>query len=181
MGRLFHGAHTHGRVFHGEEARKMLALHRRDSHGDKKVMHVPAELDNKANFIHNAPGMRQNAAGKDVKVETVESVVYVTMPQTFGGDAQLSTATGESSGPNSADAAAAYESAKAAAGQPTVQQSSAPVEVAAEPSSSSKVLYTAPQPRTRTTESSQSLQTGPMQVSKNVGGRGNGQWYCRMD
>lgn len=168
MGRLFHAAHTHGHVFHGEEARKMLALHRRDSHGNKPVMHVPKELDNKNNFIHNHPSLRQNAAGKaNVEVQTVESVVYVTMPQTFGGDAQLSTATGESQPtPNaSQNAAAAYESAKAAAGQAHAeQQSSAPVAAAAEPSSSA-TLRTKPEQRTRSAETTRSLQTTPPQVS----------------
>lgn len=162
MGRLFHGAHTHGRVFHGEEARKMLALHRRDSHGDKPVMHVPADQDNKMNFIHNSPELRHNAAGKAgaVEVQTVESVVYVTMPQTFDGDAQLETATGS---PASQNAAAAYESAKAAAGQAQAPASSAPVETPAE-ATSSATLRTVPEQRTRTSQTSQSLQTGPMQV-----------------
>lgn len=169
MGRLFHAAHTHGRVFHGEEARKMLALHRRDSHGNKPVMHVPEEIDNKMNFIHNHPGLRQNAAAKAgaVEVQTVESVVYVTMPQTFDGDAALTTAT-QNAAPASQDAAAAYESAKAAAGQPhSQQQASSPVSAAAEVSSTAS-LNTKPVQRTRSAETSRSLQTTPPQVSGGI-------------
>lgn len=146
------------RLAHLDHAHKR-ALHLRDSHGSEPVMHVPADNDNKMNFIHNAGGLRQNAAGKDVEVQTVESVLYVTMPQSFAGDAQLSTATGDSA-PASQDAAAAYESAKAAAGQAHVA-SSAPAVTPAE-ASSTPTLYTAPQQRTRSAETS--LQTGPMQV-----------------
>lgn len=166
MGRLFHGAHTHGRAFHGEEARRMLALHRRDSHGDKPVMNVPADQDNKMNFIHNSPGLRHSGADKAgaVEVQTVESVVYVTQPQTFGGDAQLQTASAASPAA-SHDAAAAYESAKAAAGQAQAPASSAPANTPAE-ASSTPTLRTVPEARTRTSsETSQSLQTAPPQVS----------------
>lgn len=143
--------------------RDLHDLHRRDSHGNSPVMHVPDDTDNKNNFIHNHPSLRQNVAGKAgaVDVQTVESVVYVTMPQTFEGDAQLSTG---GSAPASQNAAAAYESAKAAAGQAHAQ-SSAPAAAPAE-ASSSPTLYTAPQPRTRTAVTSQSIHTGPVQHTR---------------
>ena len=150
----------------------MLALQRRDSHGNKAVMHVPEEIDNKLNFIYNNPNLRQNAAGKagDVQVQTVESVVYVTLPQTFGGDAALSTADAGAA-TASQDAAAAYEGAKAAAGQARVP-SSAPAVAPAEVSST-PTMYTEPQQRTRSAASSQEtteiesssaapLETGPI-------------------
>lgn len=155
MGRLFHGAHTHGRAFHGEKAREMLAMHRRDSHGNKVVMNVPAELDNKANFIHNHPSLRMNNNAKAEVVETAVNVVYVTT------DAPPPAATTASNSDAKEDAAAAYMSAKAAAGQPHVQSSAAPTVVA----SSSTSLKTVPEPRTRSAQTSKSLQTAPPQVS----------------
>jgi hypothetical protein len=81
-----HKRHTHGRVFVGEEAREMLAIHRRDSHGNNIVMNVPDGFDS-------------NATPTDVTttiqpMTTQVSVIYVTLPQTFSGSAVYSTMTG---------------------------------------------------------------------------------------
>lgn len=135
--RLAHLNHAHKRE-----------LHERDSHGSDPVMNVPAD-DNKMNFIVNSPELRQNAGAKNVEVQTVESLVYVTLPQEFAGDAQLSTANGQSS--TTMDAAAAYESAKAAAAQGRPQSSPS---VAAAEATSTPAMYTAPQPRTRSSAAS---------------------------
>lgn len=158
MGRAFHAARTHGRVFHGVEARNMLALHRRDSHGSQLHNHIPAEVDNKMNFIHNNPNARLQGKQNDVAVETVESVVYVTMPQSFEGDAGMSTA--DSAATSTMDAAASYAQAKGMAGQPQ-PVTSAVVSAAAEVSTS---VNNGPVANTRAS-SSPTLQTVPTQVS----------------
>lgn len=104
----FHKQHTHGRVFHGLEARHMLEAEKRDSHGNKIKLNLP---DNKANFIHNFVGAGLNDvkasldnkdhfihnAGKNAGGEgvvTVTSQVFVTQSKTFAGPAVYVTETG---------------------------------------------------------------------------------------
>jgi hypothetical protein len=144
----FHHEHTHGRAFHGLEARDMLQVEKRDSHGDKIKLNVP---DNKLHFIHNKP---QAANNQGKVVETVYSQVYVTESPTFGGPvAGYTTATGPDppkgsplqGGHNAAEKSrqaaqeASYLSAKSLAHAPNTAQ----------PSSTS--LNTKPTQRTRTT------------------------------
>lgn len=82
-----HARHLVGRVFHGAEARELLAAHKRDSHGDKIKLNVPEGFENKA-VVDNA-----NALTTAVDTDTAVSVVYVTLPQTFSGSASYVTMT----------------------------------------------------------------------------------------
>ena len=120
MGRAFHaGGHGH-------------AVHRRDSHGSEIKNNVPEGMDdNKMNFIHNNPGARLDANAKAADVETVESVVYVTMPQTFEGDAGMST---DGAATSTMDAADRYRAAKGMAGQPQTAAASSEATTTASPS-----------------------------------------------
>ncbi|CAK4031761.1 nuclear pore complex DDB_G0274915-like [Lecanosticta acicola] len=106
-----HKRHTHGRVFHGEAARELLAIRRRDSHGSTPVMNVPE-------------GWEQQKSVEDSKDQAAQEVVYVTLSQTFSGPAIYSTITADSSAtPVSAssataatdDAQASYQAMKSAA------------------------------------------------------------------
>ena len=76
-----HQRHTHGRVFHGEDAREQLRIRKRDSHGDSIILRIPE-------------GFQQKQVSDDGS-DTAASVVYVTLPQTFSGPAMYSTLTGE--------------------------------------------------------------------------------------
>jgi hypothetical protein len=171
----FHHEHTHGRVFHGLEARDLLHMEKRDSHGDKPKMHVPSppeppkheKPDNRMNFIHNKPELKiaQKAAGP--VVETVYSQVYVT--ETPTGDGPIVGYTTQTAAPTPAggddDAAAkslqeqqaSYLSAKSAAQAPNTTR---PNQVA-----SSSDFNTKPTQRTRTTEPSQHPGT-PLQQTR---------------
>ncbi|KAI7544981.1 hypothetical protein KC317_g15855, partial [Hortaea werneckii] len=130
---LHHQA-NHGKVFRGIEARNHLQNHKRDSHGSNIKMNVPdnASPQNRGADRHvvnlgdnTAPQNRgadrhvlnlQNKA-----VETVNSVVYVTLDPTFSGsvagyttiDDATSTAAAATSTSNPDEDA--YNSAKAAA------------------------------------------------------------------
>jgi len=87
-----HDIHHHGRVFHGEAARNIMALRKRDSHGDQIKMNVPAGFPVFAGDVASTDGLE--VAQKDV------SVVFVTMPQTFAGPASFVTLTGPLSFPS---------------------------------------------------------------------------------
>jgi hypothetical protein len=85
-----HKRHTHGRVFVGDEARELLAIHRRDSHGNDIKMNVPDNFD--------ASATPSDVVTTVQPMTTQVSVIYVTLPQTFSGSAVYSTLTG-SDGP----------------------------------------------------------------------------------
>ncbi|KAK5115209.1 hypothetical protein LTR85_009967 [Meristemomyces frigidus] len=127
-----HHQSNHGRVFRGLDAKN---VQKRDSHGTKLKMNVP--VNNKAAARPADPaqttyGLSISLADKEV--QTVESVVYVTMSADFSGSiagyttltgvdatstgtsntaAQTSTAASTSASVN--DAEASYLSAKSAA------------------------------------------------------------------
>lgn len=123
---LHHQA-NHGRVFRGVDAKKHLQ-EKRDSHGSNVVMHVP--VNNKAAARPADPaqtnyGLSISLADKDV--QTVESVVYVTMSADFtgsvGGYTTLTDVAATSTAASTAattsasvnDAEASYLAAKASA------------------------------------------------------------------
>ena len=164
----FHHEHSHGRVFRGLEARNMLEMEKRDSHGSHIKMNVPPE-DNKMRFIHNLPG---NFQEKAQTVATVESVVYVTEAKTFPGpalyvtDGAATTTANAVAGTTNTDVAAAqstlnaqesYALAKSLANNPHPQASSSTALTHAKGS---------PLQRTRATETSSSLQTNPPQFTR---------------
>jgi len=72
----------HARVFLGDEAREQLIKHKRDSHGDAIKFNVPEGFDVNAKAI---------ATESVDALTTAVSVVYVTLPQTFSGQAVYST------------------------------------------------------------------------------------------
>jgi hypothetical protein len=84
-----HKRHTHGRVFVGDEARELLAIHRRDSHGNDIRMNVPDGFD--------ASATPSDVTTTVQPMTTQVSVIYVTLPQTFSGSAVYSTMTGSDS------------------------------------------------------------------------------------
>jgi hypothetical protein len=81
-----HKRHTHGRVFVGDEARELLAIHRRDSHGNDIKMNVPDGFDSSSSSGDVTTTVQP--------MTTQVSVIYVTLPQTFSGSAVYSTMTG---------------------------------------------------------------------------------------
>lgn len=108
-----HKRHTHGRVFRGIEARELLHMHKRDSHGDRIKMHVPEGFEQKEVVQHD-------------DTQTAVNVVYVTLSQTFSGPAIYSTlgatptssanANAQETASSSAnDAQASYEAIKSSA------------------------------------------------------------------
>lgn len=81
-----HKRHTHGRVFRGLEAREHLLNHKRDSHGNTPKMNVPEGFEQKQ------------------VTDIGQSVVYVTLPQTFSGPAMYSTIASDPNAPQTSDA-----------------------------------------------------------------------------
>lgn len=83
-----HQKHTHGRVFRDIAARDQMAIHKRDSHGNNPIMHVPE-------------GFKRRQESDDSESDTDDSavqVVYVTLSQTFSGDAIYSTLSDDDAG-----------------------------------------------------------------------------------
>ena len=154
---IFHHEHTHGRVFNGLEARKMLEMEKRDSHGNTIKWNVPESFkytwekpDNKMAFIHNHPGAQKNA-----DEVTVVSDVYVTAAQTFSGAAQYVTESSADSSPTNA----ATNSAAALSNLAAEQSSYA----------HAKSLANNPHHSTATSSATSSLQTTPPQFTRQSG------------
>ncbi|EME42712.1 hypothetical protein DOTSEDRAFT_73504 [Dothistroma septosporum NZE10] len=113
-----HKRHMAGRVLRDDAARAHLAMHKRDSHGDQPIMHVP-----------------EGFQAKQLDDSAAVSVVYVTLPQTFSGAAVYSTLgttpTADSNAQATDDASYAsalasyssamsvYDAAKSASASPT--------------------------------------------------------------
>jgi len=127
-----HHQANHGRVFRGLDAKEHLEAQKRDSHGSHVKMNVPHNV--KAAARPANPYQRKYMVDdKDADVQTVESVVYVTMTPTFTGSVagyttlneisatptdvaqSAATATAASSSASLNDAEASYASAKSAA------------------------------------------------------------------
>ncbi|KAK5727964.1 hypothetical protein LTR17_012271 [Elasticomyces elasticus] len=86
-----HHQETHGRVFRGIDARKHLEMHKRDSHGVKPKMHVPAHMKAQARpadrgqtkyFVNKAVA---TPVATQVEAATYTSVVYQTLSADFDG------------------------------------------------------------------------------------------------
>lgn len=83
-----HHQDSHGRVFRGLEAKQHLEAQKRDSHSNKIKMHIPDRVKAAARPADPAQvNYSVDLANKDADVETVDSVVYVTMSKTFSGEA----------------------------------------------------------------------------------------------
>lgn len=105
-----HHQDTHGRVFRGIDAHKHLENLKRDSHGSTVKMNIPEHIKAQA---RPADAGVLNLQNKAAAVETVESVVYVTMSKTFDGEVAGYT-TMEDATSTQADQTAAQTSAAAA-------------------------------------------------------------------
>ena len=136
-----HHESTHGRVFRGIDAKNHLEMHKRDSHGNKIKLNIPkhmlaaarpadaAQVNAPApnNHAHKValrpadPGQLSFAAVQKEAVQTIDSVVYVTMSAEFtGSTAGYVTLTPTSTPSVTVDAQTAAPAAT------SVQQNSAP-------------------------------------------------------
>ncbi|KAK4539568.1 hypothetical protein LTR36_010845 [Oleoguttula mirabilis] len=155
-----HHQSNHGRVFRGLDAKKHLEMQKRDSHGSKVKLNVPSNM--KAAARPADPAQTSYAislANKDV-VQTVQSVVYVTLSADFSGSiagystltdvtatptdivqsaALTSTAASTSASVNDAEASYLAAKASASAGASTASGSST---ITVSPTSSSVATFT---------------------------------------
>lgn len=124
-----HGRHTHGRVFRGLEAKSLLEMRKRDSHGDHVKMHIPEGFEEKQQADHsnqsgehikmNIPegfARKQVQQQDDNGVATAYTVKYVTVEPTFEvtGPVVYSTITDERDLPTQVAQSAARTTAVAA-------------------------------------------------------------------
>lgn len=126
-----HHENMHGRVLRGEEALNHLDMHKRDSHGNQVL----------TNYIPDEYAQKDNS---NAVVQTVESVVYVTMSASFSGTVAGYTTLTDASSPSTAttantDANVQTSATSAAAGTSAASQITASTASATDSASASSI------------------------------------------